>query len=123
MNKMEYEVVIAEYTSHDFDALVPLHLTAFKGYMNASLGRKYVRHFFAWFLGSPQTITLKAEIYGRICGYVVGAPVGYDRELNRDLFYIGLKGILSHPSVLLHQNFTKAAKTKLILLLGRRAIS
>lgn len=90
--------------------------------MNANLGNRYIDRFLMWFLKYPGTVTLKAVVDGNVCGYVVGAPIGYDKEMNRSLFSTVLLGVLTHPHVLLHDGFIKTALAKFKMLLGKRPI-
>ncbi len=105
------------------ETLAAIHLAAFKGYMNSRMGKKYVRAFLRWFLTYPNSIALKATLRGAAIGYVVGAPLGYAQPMNRSLLKTGICSIISHPHVLLHPNFTRAASAKLRLLLGRKPAS
>ncbi|MEI8279401.1 MAG: GNAT family N-acetyltransferase [Bacteroidota bacterium] len=115
-------VLVDPFSKKDIQHLSQIHLSAFKGYMNAGMGKQYVQRFLLWFMAYPNAIALKAEYKGQICGYVVGAPIGYDKYINRDLFKTALVGILTHPYILFHQNFTRAAKAKLLMLLGKRPV-
>lgn len=118
----EHSIVVTPYSKDDIQYLSKIHLAAFKGYMNAGMGKRYVRRFLSWFMTYPNAISLKAEYDGQTCGYVVGAPIGYDKYINRDLFNAALLGIFTHPFILFHQNFTRAAKAKLLMLLGKKPI-
>ncbi|HXS38216.1 MAG TPA: GNAT family N-acetyltransferase [Flavipsychrobacter sp.] len=113
-------VKVSPYTIDDIEMLVPIHMSAFKGYMNSSMGKNYVRKFLQWFLTYPNAITLKAEMEGQICGYVVGAPLNYGSAMNRDLFKTGVIGILTHPGIMIHENFIKAVKAKFKMLIGKK---
>jgi len=113
---------VSPFLKEDIKQITKLHKAAFKGYMNASLGNRYVREFLNWFLNYPGTITLKAVVDGKISGYVVGAPIGYDKEMNRQLFSTALMGIVTHPHILLHESFSNAAVAKLKMLLGKKPV-
>lgn len=117
------DVEVTPYSEADVETLAAIHLAAFKGYMNSRMGKKYVRAFLRWFLTYPNSIALKATLRGAAIGYVVGAPLGYAQPMNRSLLKIGIYSIISHPHVLLHPNFTRAASAKLRLLLGRKPAS
>lgn len=114
-------IAIAPYSAADIENIIPIHLAAFEGYMNARLGKKYARAFLGWFLTYPNSIALKAELDGTICGYALGAPIGYIKFVNRDLFLLAAFSILANPGVILHENFVSNAKERLRLLVGRRA--
>ena len=115
-------IEVLPFTKNDVEIIAKIHKVAFKGYMNASLGNRYVQKFLSWFICYPGTITLKAVADGNVCGYVVGAPIGYDKDMNRSLFSTVLLGVLTHPRVLLHNGFIKAAVAKFKMLMGRRPV-
>ena len=104
---------VTGYSESDLPALAQAHLEAYKGYKNAGIGRRYVREFLRWFLKADSTIALKAEFDGQPCGYVVGLPVGRHTELNRDLLSAYAIGALTHPWVLLRQEYRASARAKL----------
>jgi ribosomal protein S18 acetylase RimI-like enzyme len=80
--------------------LVDVHLEAFKGYMNASIGSAYVRGFLWWFSRRSDGIALAAVVDGESVGYVVGAPVGYERAMSRDLFWVVARSLTLRPWLL-----------------------
>lgn len=87
--------------------LVDVHFEAFKGYMNASIGRDYVRRFLSWFAHREGGIALAAVADGRVVGYVVGAPVGYDRVINHDMFWVVARSIALRPRLLFQKRFLR----------------
>ena len=99
--------------------VVPVHLEAFAGYMNSRLGVKYVRSFISWFCRAERSIALVAvDETGKVAGYVLGAPVGYDRKLNRDLLWVAAAGLLGHPWLLLRRQIRRAILRRLKVLVG-----
>ncbi|GAB2975358.1 hypothetical protein GCM10027049_07400 [Mucilaginibacter puniceus] len=110
------KIQVAPFTNTDIKDIIPVHIKAFKGYMNAGMGHRYIQEFLSWFLAYPETITLKAVINGSTCGYVVGAPLGYDKFINKKLLKFVIVGTITHPLVLFHKNFFKVAFRKMILI-------
>lgn len=100
-------------TESDVEEVSGAHLRAFKGYLNASIGRKYVRQFLRWFINSPIGISLILESEGKLIGYVVGAKLGYNKELNKSLFKTGIISIVTHPGVLFHTHFIRNVRNRL----------
>lgn len=115
-------IEVLPFHKEDIRSIRRLHKAAFKGYMNASLGNRYVEAFLNWFLHYPGTVTLKAIADGKVCGYVVGAPIGYDKDMNRKLFNTVVVGVLTHPLVLLHNGFLRVAVAKFKMLLGKKPV-
>lgn len=109
-------------TEQDIEATVSVHLRAFKGYMNASLGRNYVRQFLNWFRTSSISTSLVVTDGEQIIGYVVGARLGYDAALNKALLKTGIWAILTHPAILLHSHFTGTIKSRLQLLFREKKV-
>jgi ribosomal protein S18 acetylase RimI-like enzyme len=94
-------------TDQNVSEVVSVHMDAFHGYMNASMGRGYVRRFLMWFAKQPDAIAVVAVDGGRVVGYVVGAPVGYERPLSRDLFWVVAAAAAVRPWLLFRESFRK----------------
>ena len=66
-------VTVRDYTESDIPALAEAHLAAYRGYMNAGIGTRYVRAFLAYFLTRDDAIALMAEVDGQPAGYAAFA--------------------------------------------------
>jgi len=72
-----------------------VHLDAYAGNMNTRIGSGYVRAFLNWFCQAERSIALAAtDGTGNVIGYVVGAPLGYQSLMNRDLLWIAGAGMI-----------------------------
>ncbi|MCK6546318.1 GNAT family N-acetyltransferase [Myxococcota bacterium] len=101
-------------------ALVDVHREAFAGYMNARLGRGYVRHFLEWFATATDAIALVAlDDHATPVGYVVGAPLGYGRAMTRELFVPAALGVATHPALVFDRRIVKTALGRVAELFGR----
>jgi ribosomal protein S18 acetylase RimI-like enzyme len=98
-----------------------VHLQAFTGYMNTRIGRRYVRSFIEWFRRANDAIALAAIVDGTVAGYVVGAPIGYQQRMNRDLLLVAASGLLLHPWVFLEGRFRRQVSGRLANLMGRQS--
>jgi ribosomal protein S18 acetylase RimI-like enzyme len=116
------EIKVSTIKNEELKFIAGIHMESFKGYMNAMLGKRYVRNFIAWFIDQPQCISIKAELDGSIAGYLVGAPIGYEPSMNSALMSSNLLALLTHPRVILHPSFRYAIWAKLRLLVGLNAI-
>lgn len=116
-------ITIRSYQEADIDRLSSIHKAAFKGYMNSSMGKGYIKAFLKWFLTYQGTVTLMAQMDDTACGYIVGAPMGYDSVMNQALFNTALIGILTHPLVLFHKNFLAAVVIKLKMIVGLKHVN
>lgn len=106
--------------SRDLPWVIAVHREAFRGYMNTRLGDRYLRHFFEYFIAEPAAIALVSEgADGRIGGYVVGAPLGYSRALDRRILLPALTGLLTSPGLLLDARVRSTAFGRLRGLLRR----
>ncbi len=110
-------------TEQDIESTVLVHLRAFKGYMNASLGKNYLRRFLNWFRISNMATAWVVAEGNRVVGYVVGATLGYDAILNKVLLKTGIWAILTHPKILFHAHFIETIKNRLKLLLSQKKLS
>lgn len=96
-----------------------LHTNTFAGYKHVCLGKAYVRAFLEWFLKADRAIALVAKDHtGLILGYVVGAPLGYTRSMNRDLFWVAGAGVIIRPWLFLSSPLRSTMVARLRLMLG-----
>ncbi len=101
-------VSIKSITAEMIPDLVKLHREAFKGYINTRLGSGYIKAFISWFREAKQAIALAAiDSNGRPIGYVVGAPLGYSRAMNRHLFWVVSAAIVLRPWIFLNAQFRR----------------
>ncbi|MCD4748309.1 MAG: GNAT family N-acetyltransferase [Thermoanaerobaculales bacterium] len=114
----KFPVLVEAMSSDSVDELVEVHLEAFDGYMNAALGRGYVRAFLLWFCDASDGIALTAWLDGRVVGYVVGAPVGYNSRMTRDLFRVVLRSMVCRPWLGARRDIRAALSARLRLLKG-----
>lgn len=90
-------MAIRNMQDSDIPALVELHIESFRESLNILAGKKYLTEVFAWFLHNGH-IALVTETGNTLTGYVIGAPIGYERAMNRTLWKYGLMGLLTNPS-------------------------
>lgn len=82
---------------NDIEELVELHIDSFKESLNILAGKKYLAEVFRWFI-KTNNIALLSYDKDQIKGYLIGAPIGYEKGMNRDLWMYGLSGLLKNPS-------------------------
>jgi ribosomal protein S18 acetylase RimI-like enzyme len=105
----EADITVTDIVGSDMTAAVSgIHLEAFKGYLNARLGRGYVRALIQWFVGQEGAIALAAvDRDYQVIGYAVGAPVALAQKLRNDLFWVTARSIAVHPWVVLDKRLWK----------------
>lgn len=111
-------IVVEPMTEEILPEIVPLHMDAFADYMNTKLGVRYVQAFLSWFVRQPDSVALAATREGGAVGFVVGAPFGYQRRLNRDLVFDGLWGMAKRPQLLFQRRVLVACWRKFLLMTG-----
>lgn len=95
-----------------------LHLNAFAGYLNCSLGKNYIKAFIQWFIRREDAIAIAAVDHDhRVVGYAVGAPVGYDSILNRELVWVVIAAVVLHPWICFRPSFWRVLRARLFTLL------
>jgi ribosomal protein S18 acetylase RimI-like enzyme len=114
---------IARLEEADLEGVIPIHLEAFAGYMNASLGKRYARAFLGWFTRRTDAIALKALGQGDcIAGYAVGAPLSAGRALSLGLAGTVLGCMAARPWLLLSPRIQKAIIGRVrVMISGRQA--
>jgi ribosomal protein S18 acetylase RimI-like enzyme len=98
--------------------VVNLHFEAFSGFMNTRIGRRYVYAFINWFRCREDAIALAALVDGVVVGYTIGAPLGYQQQMNRDLLSIAARGMITHPGVFFDLRFLRKLGARLRGFLG-----
>lgn len=97
-----------------------IHCEAFKGYMNSRIGKGYVTAFFRWFSLHEDAVALIAVGKDKEpWGYVVGAPLGYDRSMNKDLFGPAARGMIVRPWLAFDRQVRRTVMTRIKLLFGQ----
>jgi len=91
-------VTLRPMREQDISPLAAIHLAAFRGFPNARLGRVYARAMLRWFFSNPNGIAIVAERDQTFCGYVVGAPLGYQKAFARHMILPAILGYLTHPT-------------------------
>lgn len=109
---------VGKIESADIKEVVEVHHQSFRGYINTCIGKNYTFGFFRWFIGYPDSISLKVSSDNGVVGYVVGAKIGYNAELNKHLNPLAIKGVLLNLSVLFHKNFLFILKSRIKALLS-----
>jgi len=98
-------IKIRQMTSSDISSLIDIHQNTFSGSLGISLGKRYLRNFFLWFIHNPRAVKLVASSEGSIIGYIFGAPEGYRSQLTRDLIKTIFISLFSRPWIVLHRHF------------------
>ncbi len=112
------ETRLRPMTAGDVEAVTEVHLAAFRGYLNTRLGRGYLRAFLGWFVRDEAGIALVVECNGRCAGYVVGAPLGYQRRLSLRTIPAAALGALVRPWVVFDTRVRRAVAARMSTMLG-----
>jgi ribosomal protein S18 acetylase RimI-like enzyme len=121
LSKIMGDLIIKEMVVEQVESLVEIHMKAFSGYSNTKIGKSYVKSFLNWFINDPSAITITAVYDGDITGYVVGAPVGYQTKMNKDLMGVVIIGIISHPWVIFNKKILSIAFSRLKVLFNKKS--
>ena len=113
-------MTVVPMTAEMVPEVTKIHFNAFAGYMNTHIGTAYVRAFMSWFLRAERAIALVAtDSDSKVIGYVVGAPLGYNGPMNRDLFWVAARGIIVRPWLLFSPQFVSTVMARIGFILGR----
>tara|TARA_A100001037_G_scaffold282166_1_gene286523 strand:- start:20 stop:673 length:654 start_codon:yes stop_codon:yes gene_type:complete len=97
----------------DIYALSLLHQKTLKNSLGASIGIRYSKAFFKWFVTNKNTVTLVCCNSKQIIGYVIGGPEGYSNNLTKSILPEIISGLILHPKSLLHPNFLSLLKSRI----------
>lgn len=98
---------IRKATVNDVNAIVEIHLDAFKGFFLTSLGRDFLKFYYSCFIKNKETVTMVAEENNIIKGFSASSKLskGFNgRLIKSNLFAFGilsLKMLFCRPSSLL----------------------
>ena len=120
---MDNSLKIIDMSEADLDTLTDAHMLAFKGYSNTKIGKNYVKKFLKWFVDYPEGIAIAAIYNSNEAGYVVGAPIGYQSKMNKDLMGTAVMGFITHPWVILNPKIVKIVGSRVGTLLNRKKYS
>ena len=113
---------IAPMTEAALDAVVEIHLAAFPDYMNASLGRGYLRAFLRGFLSRSDAVALMAmSESGQVLGYAAGAPVQAVPEMTRALASTAALALMVRPWLFTSPRIRRTVRQTAAQWLGRSA--
>lgn len=99
---------IRKATLSDVNAIVEIHLDAFKGFFLTSLGRDFLKFYYSCFIKNKETVTMVAEESNIIQGFSASSKFskGFNsRLIKSNLFAFGLlslKMLFCRPSSLFH---------------------
>ena len=110
---------IRSVSNNDINAIVDIHLDAFKGFFLTSLGPAFLRFYYTCFVKSDETVTMVAEEDGTICGFAAATTKckGFNsRLIKNNLLSFGvltLKMLFTSPRSLLRliKNLTKKSES------------
>lgn len=113
-------MVIVNAKRKDIDAIVNIHLDAFKGFFLTSLGKDFLQFYYSVFLLNKETVFLCAEDEnGNVIGFSAATKVskGFNSRLIKEnllsFIALSLKLIFNNPKALLRliKNLTKKSVT------------
>jgi len=119
MVKSEQSINVVQMAPQDVKGAVGVHLGAFEGYPSARLGSGYATAFLKWFCDAPDGAAFVGKVDEKVVGYIVGAPVGYQEKLNRDLAFVVARAIVLRPWLLLECSVRSALWGRMMALFGR----
>jgi len=89
-------MAIRNMTIADIKQVIQLHTDSFGESLNLLAGDDYLAAVFRWFIESDN-IAIVSTIDSHIAGYIIGAPIGYEKQLNRKVWPVAFLGLLRHP--------------------------
>jgi len=107
-------------TTREIRGVTAIHLEAFKGYANASLGADYNHAFFEWFIAqSNESVALVAKDQNhKILGYVVGTYMQNESALARFLVPKAIRSLIRQPWLFVDRQILKKIANRAKLLIG-----
>jgi ribosomal protein S18 acetylase RimI-like enzyme len=107
-------------TENHIPSVVDIHSKAFVGYMSTKLGKPYLSHFYRWFSMRTDAISFVAKDSFHVVGFIVGAPLGYETIMGRNLFWVAAGSILVRPWLLIGKDIRSAIFDRGLIIFGKR---
>ena len=116
-------IVILPLSTEMVPRAAQVHLQTLAATRTAMMGETYVRAFMDWFRLAEGGVALAAvDDSGNVLGYVIGAPLGYAKGLNRDLWWIAAHAVIKRPCLFFRPQFRNGFVDRLSLLLGNSQV-
>ncbi|MCB2213411.1 hypothetical protein KQI52_14950 [bacterium] len=94
---MPEEVTVVPMREEHIEGLVDVYLQAFHDRPSGKMGRAYARQFLRWFMNYDHGLAF-AAVEGRdVLGFGVGAVLGYQKQMNRAMFWTVFWSLLPRP--------------------------
>jgi ribosomal protein S18 acetylase RimI-like enzyme len=115
------DVFIVPMSARMAPDMARIHCAALPGSRTAIMGVPYVTAYLTWFQPSLENrIALAAvDSAGHVCGYAVGAPLGYPKALSRHLVWPAARALAVRPWLPLMRAFRHGVLDRFMLLAGR----
>ena len=110
---------IIVFNSSHLDKVTELHLWAFKDHLNVLLGKRYIRAFLTWFIKADGTVNVVGiDDNEQIAGYIVGAPWGYQKQMNKKLLPVATVEMIKRPWIFFHKKILQSIWLRSKTMLG-----
>lgn len=111
-------MLIRPLTEEDLDAVVDIHMYAFRDHISSLLGKRYNRAFIGWFIKDECIHLVAVDDDEKVAGYYFAAPFGYQKAMNKYLFPIAAVEMLKRPLVFFNKKILKTAWLRFKIMFG-----
>ncbi|MEP7164089.1 MAG: hypothetical protein ABI741_05305 [Ferruginibacter sp.] len=109
---------IRRMTEDDLDAVVDIHMYAFRDHISSKLGKRYNRAFIGWFIKKECIHLVAIGDDEKVAAYYIAAPFGYQKAMNEYLFKIATVEMLKRPWVFFNKKILHTAWVRVRIILG-----
>jgi hypothetical protein len=115
---MPEEVRVVPMQPEHLDGLVDVYLQAFHDRPSGKMGRLYARAYLGWFMTCEDGLAFAALEGDKVLGFGVGAVMGYQKPMNRDLFWTVFWSLLPRPQLWLNKDVVNNIYVRIKVALG-----
>ncbi|GBE29676.1 hypothetical protein BMS3Bbin04_00698 [bacterium BMS3Bbin04] len=115
---MPEEVLIVPIREEHIEDLVDVYQEAFQDSASGKMGRRYARNFLSWFMTCEDGIALTAVEGKTVLGFVVGAVMGYQKNLNRYMFWTVFWSLIRRPHLWIKKDIIRNIVARVQVVLG-----
>ncbi len=121
------KIVYSSLKSEFIKPLVRIHRKTFSDHFNSRLGNFYTKEYLKWLYKKNDfdsfIICAYDEESGEVIGYICGAKLGFQTQMNRDLLFPTIISFLTKPWLIFDKRFYLFLAPKFRTLIGKEEYS
>ena len=102
-NCIHGDIKFSLLNEENIDGVVDVLLEEQRYFDSWNLGKLWIKKYFLWFAQNPKCVNIVASQGDLVVGYVLGAPLGYEKELNGAIMLDSLRAFILRPWIIFNK--------------------